>query len=88
MSDGDDPRSVKRQQRQALLVGLVIAAVPILCQVLMLCSLIVAPDASWWDDQELAKVAKIIEPDKGQRLWTDDFNNLVSALRLPNDKDY
>ena len=50
--------------------------------------LIVAPDASWWDDQELAKVAKIIEPDKGQRLWTDDFNNLVSALRLPNDKDY
>jgi len=45
VSDGDDPRSVKCQQRQALLVGLVIAAVPILCQVLMLCSLIVAPDA-------------------------------------------
>ena len=37
--------SIKRQQRRVFLVGIVVAAIPILCQVLMLAAIVAAPDA-------------------------------------------
>ena len=45
MEAATDPIGVKRLQRQALLVGLIVAAIPILCRFLMLCAFAVAPDA-------------------------------------------
>jgi hypothetical protein len=44
VNNGDNI-SVKRQQRRGFLVGLIVAAVPILCQVLMLLALWAAPEA-------------------------------------------
>lgn len=43
--DKADSIEIKRQQRRGFLVGLTVAAVPILCQVLMLLALWAAPEA-------------------------------------------
>ena len=40
-----DGVGVKRRQRRGFLVGIIVAAVPILCQFLMLAALAAAPDA-------------------------------------------
>jgi hypothetical protein len=55
MSAAAEPVSVKRQQRRVLLVGLVVAAIPILCQILMLCAVATAPAAFPAADRTLAQ---------------------------------
>ncbi len=43
----DEPITIKRQQRQMMLVGVVVAAIPIVCQILMLTALSAAPSGSF-----------------------------------------
>jgi hypothetical protein len=40
-------------------------------------------DAKWWESGTVAERTKPLTAPDGQPVWTDDFNNLVAALRLP-----
>jgi hypothetical protein len=39
--------------------------------------------AAWWDGGAAAGKAKPLSVPDGQAVWTDDFNNLAAAVRLP-----
>jgi hypothetical protein len=45
LREAADSTGIKRKQRRGFLVGLTVAGVPILCQVLMLLALRAAPEA-------------------------------------------
>ena len=47
MADGTEHLNIKRQQRRMLLVGLIVAAIPIGCQFLMLLALGAAPPGTF-----------------------------------------
>lgn len=47
MSDNAEHADIKRQQRRMLLVGLIVAAIPIGCQLLMLLALAAAPQGTF-----------------------------------------
>lgn len=45
--------------------------------------LLIAADPSGWENGELGKSATTVPLTGTETIWTDDFNNLISALRLP-----
>jgi hypothetical protein len=46
--------------------------------------LLITADPSWWGGGALAKAAETVPLAGTEAVWTDDFNNLISALRLPD----
>jgi hypothetical protein len=41
-------------------------------------------DADFWRDGGLSGRAKAVALTGAEKIWTDDFNNLIEALRLPS----
>jgi hypothetical protein len=44
-------------------------------------SVLMAPDKAWMNAPDLRDRAEALEPPQPGRVWTDDFNNIVSAVR-------
>jgi hypothetical protein len=43
---------------------------------------LMASDASWFQSPKLEEVSEALRPPMRGPAWTDDFNNILSAIRL------